>query len=305
MDQKTNFKFPKDRLIYSGAQGIAFVVMNTPDEHQFDGVSCYKLKRNNPPHWEETYSQNYVETSFTDTPPHPIQQNVHAYEDTAKFKIRDVVYTVCTERYSIIVDKPMVEYEGKMIPGYKFVPAFNPGGYEEFTLPQVTAEVLMSVVDNPEKYIPSLEDFAPYLIRGDILNGRLFPELKKQLYVLKVECRNANFYIYGRMITKGVASDEIVSFTKRELANNFTLVSLQTPSTPVTEIKYGLGDTIKHIKSGEQYDIVMLPNKGVLENTREPAYSFQMPDGRVCHRAQAEVEDPERFVLVAGSNNLF
>lgn len=299
MDQKTNFKFPKDRLIYSGAQGIAFVVMNTPDEHQFDGVPCYKLKRNNPPHWEETYSQNYVETSFTDTPPHPIQKNISAYNDDAKFKIRDVVNAHGTERYSIVVGKPMVEYEGRMIPGYKFVPAFNPGGREEFELPQVTAEVLMNVVDNPEKYIPSVDDFAVYLIRGDILNTRLFPELKKQFYVLKVEGEGEDLRVYGRIITKGVASNEVISHKKRELAERFYLSSLQTPPTPVTAIKYSLGDVIRHIKSGEQYDIVMLPNKGVLENTREPAYSFEMPDGRVCHRAQSEVEDPERFVLAS------
>jgi hypothetical protein len=295
MNQTIEFKFAVNELIYSATQGVAFVIVDTPDNYSVDSIPCYKLKRNTPPHWEESYSVKFVETNFTNVPPHPIQKNVDV--DNSKFNIRDVVRTNNTDHFSIIVDKPKVPYQGRMIPGYKLVPAFNPGGHEEFTMPQVTAETMMQKVDNPEKYIPVLEDFAAYLIRGDILQTRLFSELKRQLYVIKVEGAGSDLRIFGRIMTKGVASNEITSYTKRELANLYYLESLQTYNVPVTNIKYKLDDVIKHVKSGEEYRIVMTPDKGVLENTREPAYSFEMPDGRVCHRAQKEVEESDRFVL--------
>lgn len=222
-----------------------------------------------------------------------------------KFNVRDVLQVGNTPKIRIVAALCEVEYEGRLVPGYKLVPKSSPcGGHEEFTIAQVTAETIMHKLLDPLNHLPSLEDFVPYLIRGDILKMKLFPEIDKKFYVLKVMGEGPTLMVQGRFIVNGVAGNEVGAFSRASLLDVFVIDTLQTPSTPVTEVKYSLGDSIQHIKSGECYEIVMLPDVGVLENTREPAYSFRMPDGRVCHRSQSEVEEPGRFklALIPGSN---
>ena len=64
---------------------------------------------------------------------------------------------------------------------------------------------------------------------------------------------------------------------------------------PLTPNVFGIGDKLIHVKTGGRYKIVGLPANYVIEATREPAYAYLMPDGRVCIRCQKEMEDG-RFI---------
>jgi hypothetical protein len=61
-----------------------------------------------------------------------------------------------------------------------------------------------------------------------------------------------------------------------------------------TQFMFRLGQKVIHAKGGE-YVIEGLPDTYVLEHNRKPAYAYRMADGRVCVRAQDEMEDG-RFV---------
>jgi hypothetical protein len=71
------------------------------------------------------------------------------------------------------------------------------------------------------------------------------------------------------------------------LQNQFALMI-----NPVTgTFKFRRGEEIKHVASGAFYIIAGLPNETVIEATREAAYGYIMPDGRMCVRSQELVED--------------
>lgn len=71
------------------------------------------------------------------------------------------------------------------------------------------------------------------------------------------------------------------------LQNQFALMI-----NPVTgTYKFRRGEEIKHVASGAFYIIAGLPNETVIEATREAAYGYIMPDGRMCVRSQELVED--------------
>lgn len=59
--------------------------------------------------------------------------------------------------------------------------------------------------------------------------------------------------------------------------------------------KFATGDEIRHNKSGCVYIVLGAPNEYVIEATREPAYAYLMPDGRICVRSQTETEEEGRF----------
>lgn len=59
--------------------------------------------------------------------------------------------------------------------------------------------------------------------------------------------------------------------------------------------KFVVGDEIRHVKTGGMYIVMGTPNEYVIEATREPAYAYLMPDGRICIRSQAEMEEEGRF----------
>lgn len=140
------------------------------------------------------------------------------------------------------------------------------------------------------------------MIRGDVLNFILGED---KLYVLSSGKVDGSWQISGRRVVKGIASDREITFDRLALLELCTVNTLQTSPIPPTPAKYVAGQVIKHLKSGERYTIAILPEKGVLENTREAAYSFMMPDGRLCHRAQAEVEDTDRFVPCDWHNGFY
>jgi hypothetical protein len=67
---------------------------------------------------------------------------------------------------------------------------------------------------------------------------------------------------------------------------------LELTLSPVTRTyKFVMGAEIRHVKSGGVYIITGLPNEYVIEATREAAYAYLMPDGRICIRSQTEMED--------------
>ncbi len=62
--------------------------------------------------------------------------------------------------------------------------------------------------------------------------------------------------------------------------------------------KFPCGREVRHIKSGKRYVIVFTPDRGRLESTGEPAYTYQGMDRILWHRSQAEMEDG-RFELIS------
>ncbi len=65
----------------------------------------------------------------------------------------------------------------------------------------------------------------------------------------------------------------------------------RTMETAARSFKFVVGSEIRHVKSGGMYIVLGTPNEYVIETTREPAYAYLMPDGRICVRSQAETED--------------
>lgn len=70
-------------------------------------------------------------------------------------------------------------------------------------------------------------------------------------------------------------------------------------------MKFNLGDTIKHVRSGNVYRITGTPEPtdGVryqIEPTNEPAYAYTNENGVVWIRSQTKMEDG-RFDLDSGS----
>lgn len=60
--------------------------------------------------------------------------------------------------------------------------------------------------------------------------------------------------------------------------------------------RFAIGSTIRHKKTGGIYTVVLGPDKGRLETSDTPAYSYSGSDGLVWHRSQEEMEDG-RFEL--------
>jgi hypothetical protein len=64
-----------------------------------------------------------------------------------------------------------------------------------------------------------------------------------------------------------------------------------------TPFKFGLGDTVEHVRSGGFYVITGLPNVNIIEATGEPAYLYRQLDGSLqFSRSQGLMED-SRFRL--------
>jgi hypothetical protein len=83
--------------------------------------------------------------------------------------------------------------------------------------------------------------------------------------------------------TKQQAISNVHPYLQRQLE--------RTMEAEARSFKFAVGDEIRHIKSGGMYIVMGTPNEYVIEATREPAYAYLMPDGRICIRSQAEVED--------------
>jgi hypothetical protein len=216
------------------------------------------------------------------------------------FSLRDVIQHRATKRYYFVMQTPdtcihndVASYQLKQLGlGPKTPPFFRAAVDAE--LHWCATEIREGQAYNHIK----MADAIDHLIRGDLLETQLFPELGPY-YFLGYENFNGlddNHVCLFRRIVNGVAESEVRKFTQRDLLNNFRVHTLQTASIKPTPIKYEQSWMIKHLKSGEIYTIALLPNRIVIENTREPAYGFMMPDGRICIRSQAEVEDPKRFV---------
>lgn len=68
-----------------------------------------------------------------------------------------------------------------------------------------------------------------------------------------------------------------------------------------TKSLFGLGQIIKHIKSGGEYIVRGLPDKYRIESSNAPAYAYEsLEDGVVWVRPQSEMEDG-RFELITRS----
>lgn len=91
-----------------------------------------------------------------------------------------------------------------------------------------------------------------------------------------------------------VGCDEAFAFKKerKEVEKEFKPYRQQKevviePTAPI----YRQGDSVLHISSANVYEIELLPTECVLEHNHKPAYGYRMPDGRLCFRAQDEMED--------------
>jgi hypothetical protein len=69
----------------------------------------------------------------------------------------------------------------------------------------------------------------------------------------------------------------------------------RTMEAQARNFKFIVGDEIRHVKTGGMYIVMGTPNEYVIEATREPAYAYLMPDGRICIRSQVEMEEEGRF----------
>jgi hypothetical protein len=185
---------------------------------------------------------------------------------------------------------------------YEIKPLGHRAIVASFIREQTDMELHWEKIESSLYHPPALEDVIDFLIRGDVLN---FINSEDKLYVLASGKENGAWLIHGRRVVNGIANEKEISFDRLALLELCTVNTLQTSPIPPTPAKYEHGQVLKHVKSGERYTIAILPNKGVLENTREAAYSFMMPDGRLCHRAQAEVEDLNRFVPCHWRNGIY
>lgn len=61
---------------------------------------------------------------------------------------------------------------------------------------------------------------------------------------------------------------------------------------------FGKSALIKHVKTGNSYIIMSVPQFCRIESTGEPAYAYQGADGLLWVRSQREMEEPGRFVNV-------
>jgi hypothetical protein len=57
-----------------------------------------------------------------------------------------------------------------------------------------------------------------------------------------------------------------------------------------TKVLFPISTHVRHVKTGGVYEILITPDKGKLEATGEPAYSYS-DGGTVWHRRQVEMED--------------
>lgn len=70
-----------------------------------------------------------------------------------------------------------------------------------------------------------------------------------------------------------------------------THLNVNDGSLPKTHV-FQVDQYVKHVKSGGVYVITMTPDRGRLEATNTPAYSYtSIAGGPVWHRAQTEMED--------------
>lgn len=65
-------------------------------------------------------------------------------------------------------------------------------------------------------------------------------------------------------------------------------------------MRFHAWQAVRHVASGGYYLVVLTPDKNLLEGTSQPAYGYMMRDGRLCQRAQAEMEDG-RFVACSST----
>ena len=72
----------------------------------------------------------------------------------------------------------------------------------------------------------------------------------------------------------------------------------------VKKNKFELGDVLKHFKGG-RYLVTALPNpKSILEESREPFYSYMDKDFTVWHRKVSGMESDGRFVKIGNVNTV-
>jgi len=62
--------------------------------------------------------------------------------------------------------------------------------------------------------------------------------------------------------------------------------------------KFGRFSVLRHYKGGIYYT-VGLPSEIVSEDTRKPAYSYLMSDGRICIREQEDMETAGKFEVMS------
>ena len=74
-----------------------------------------------------------------------------------------------------------------------------------------------------------------------------------------------------------------------------------------TTYKFQPGTTLKHVKTGSEYVVMLTPDQLRLESTSEPAYAYTAlaeHEGPMWVRGQAEMEDG-RFVEVEDEGTPF
>lgn len=158
----------------------------------------------------------------------------------------------------------------------------------EFNLDALRKEAIKTSQDNVKK--------------SDIVlrHGELFgTPVVSEWYVLEDPTTSNDHHYHFRQIIGGVAQGAVVK-VKELLEGEWELTVKNIDVVVATPSKFHMNQKLQHLKSGGVYEVVCLPQFGMLEATREPAYSYKAwPNGKmIYHRCQTEMEDG-RFVPYA------
>lgn len=298
--------FEVNTLLYPKGSFRCFRVERTPRDLIEDDVPMYLLRNMEYVHMTVKYPQDIIEREWSTETPSPQQQTnvkeimVNEQEGVfaGPFLEREVIeHKASQRRYLVLATPDTCKAEG--VASYRLKRLGDGPETPSFFRSSVDVEMHWKAVkvNNGEAYAyVKMEDIIDHLIRGDMLETRIFPETGPYYFLGVEDVGNPSNDIHlFRRIVNGVAENEVRRYTKRDLLRDFRVHTLQTASIRPTPAKYEPSWMIKHRKSGEVYTIALLPNKIVIESTREPAYGFIMSDGRICIRSQVEVEDPDRF----------
>ena len=64
-----------------------------------------------------------------------------------------------------------------------------------------------------------------------------------------------------------------------------------------TEFLFPKHSTVEHTKTGTRYIVVITPDRGMLEESDEPAYAYSKDGSKIFFRSQKKMEDG-RFIPV-------